>query len=235
MVKVPGTMAGVGAIEELTARGVNVNVTLLFDLAQWEAASAAYARGLERRLQRGEALDVTSVASFFLSRIDVAVNDKLPDEMRSTVAVAAAQLAHQNWLEQRAQDRWRRLEDAGARPQQLLWASTSAKDPDLSPTYYVEQLVAPDTVMTVPRSTLTAIGDSDAAGWQPMAAAAGRHGDDRAAARVAAIEQHGSRFRDVAAGLQAAGVEKFGDSFDQLLAAIDDVLAQGPVAQEVRR
>jgi transaldolase len=234
MVKVPGTAAGAGAIEELTARGVNVNVTLLFDLAQWEAAAAAYLRGLERRLDRGEALDVTSVASFFLSRIDVAVNDQLPSEHGNTIAVAAAQLAYHLWIEQQSSDRWRRVEDAGARPQQLLWASTSAKDPSLPETYYAERLVAPDTINTVPRKTLDAIVDSDPREWEPLAATTGQQGEHGAASTIAILEEHGLRFGDVASGLQSEGVEKFSNSFDELLVAIDD-LSAGSLTGEARR
>ena len=144
MIKIPGTSGGVPAIEELTARGVNVNVTLLFGLHQWEAVWEAYLRGLERRLSAGHSLDVTSVASFFLSRIDVKSNDKLDSDRRNRAALAVAQLVYNEWRRRQIEDpRWRELRAQGARRQCLLWASTSTKDPDLSATHYVERLLAP--------------------------------------------------------------------------------------------
>ncbi len=144
MIKVVGTSEGVGAIEELTYRGINVNVTLLFSLDQWEAVAEAYVRGLERRLEEGQDLDVVSVASFFISRIDLKANEQLPQRLRNRLGVANGHVvyaAYRRWL---ASDRWQRLAEAGARPQRLLWASTSTKDPNLSETFYVTELAAPD-------------------------------------------------------------------------------------------
>lgn len=162
MIKVPATAAGVAAIERLTFLGVNVNVTLLFSVERYEQVVEAYLRGLERRLQAGRALDrVASVASFFVSRIDVKADTELPagSPLRGRVAVANARRAHGVHRGLFGGARWERLRSAGAREQRLLWASTATKDPGLSDVHYVERLIAPDVINTMPEATLTAFAD----------------------------------------------------------------------------
>jgi transaldolase len=162
MIKVPGTEEGVPAVEDLTALGVNVNITLLFSVELYEKVALAYIRGLERRLEGGQPLDrIASVASFFVSRVDAAVDGLLPQgsPLRGTVAIANAKLAYHRFRQLFSGKRWDRLARAGARVQRPLWASTSTKDPAYSDLLYVEELVGPDTVTTVPESTLNAFRD----------------------------------------------------------------------------
>jgi transaldolase len=146
MIKVPATAAGVPAIEELTARGLNINVTLLFSVDRYEQVMDAYIAGLERRHRAGEAVDrIASVASFFVSRVDAAADALLPADsgLRGRVAIANARRAYRRYRERLDDDRWIALHAAGARPQRLLWASTGAKNPDYSDVLYVEELIAP--------------------------------------------------------------------------------------------
>ncbi|MDP8930037.1 MAG: transaldolase, partial [Actinomycetota bacterium] len=187
MIKVVGTGEGVPAVEELTYRGVNVNITLLFSLGQWEAVAEAYARGLERRLDERQKLDVASVASFFISRIDAKANQRLPRHLHNRLGVANAHLAYAAWRRWLSSDRWKRLAEAGARPQRLLWASTSTKDPELAEGFYVTALAAPDTVNTMPEQTMVAFASSgevgetlspDASEAEAVAAAAAAEGVD---------------------------------------------------------
>jgi transaldolase len=162
MIKVPGTEEGVSAVEELTAIGVNVNITLLFSVELYEKVAVAYIRGLERHLEAGEPLDrIASVASFFVSRVDAAVDGLLPEgsPLRGTVAIANAKVAYQRFRQLFAGERWERLARAGGRVQRPLWASTGTKDPAYSDVLYVEELVGPDTVATVPEATLNAFRD----------------------------------------------------------------------------
>src|SRR5215203_249565 len=162
MIKVPATEAGVPAIEELTARGVNVNVTLLFSVARYEQVIDAYIAGIERRVADGEDVAaITSVASFFVSRVDGKVDALLPPDspLRGTVAIANAHRAYARYLERFDDERWRPLRDAGARPQRPLWASTGTKDPSYSDVLYVERLTAPGVVNTMPEPTLRAFAD----------------------------------------------------------------------------
>ena len=229
MVKVPGTPAGIDAVEELTARGVNVNVTLLFSRSQWEATVEAYLRGLERRLEAGQDLAVSSVASFFVSRIDKAANPRLPDELQNRLAVANAQAAYAAAVELLTTDRWQRLAAAGARPQRLLWASTSAKDPHLSDTYYVTALAAPDTVNTMPEVTMVAFARDGVVDGvlDPQA------DDPRAVTDPAA--QAGVDLEVLGDELQAEGATSFATSFDDLLRCIATKVAsvQEPVEPTV--
>jgi transaldolase len=162
MIKVPATRAGLTAIERLTAFGVNVNVTLLFSLGRYEQVIEAYLRGLERRLDAGRPLEgITSVASFFVSRIDGKADPLLPEgsPLRGRIAVANAHRAYARQLELFQGGRWARLHDAGARAQRPLWASTGTKDPALSDVHYVERLIAPKTINTMPEETLLAFAD----------------------------------------------------------------------------
>jgi transaldolase len=162
MIKVPATSAGLTAIERLTSFGVNVNVTLLFSLSRYEQVIEAHLRGLERRLEAGRPLDgIASVASFFVSRIDAKADPLLPVDspLRGRIAVANAHRAYARSRELFAGDRWARLRAAGARVQRPLWASTGSKDPALSDVHYVERLIAPQTVDTMPEPTLLAFAD----------------------------------------------------------------------------
>ena len=162
MIKVPATEAGVPAIEELTARGINVNVTLLFSVARYEQVIDAYLTGLERRVSRGEPIDaIASVASFFVSRVDAKADALLPpgSDLRGRVAIANARLAYARYRDRFSDPRWLALREAGARPQRPLWASTATKDPAYSDVLYVEELIAPDVINTMPEATLRAFAD----------------------------------------------------------------------------
>jgi transaldolase len=162
MIKVPATDAGIPAIEELTTRGVNVNITLLFSIARYEQVIDAYLAGLERRAAAGEPLGaIASVASFFVSRVDAKVDALLPPEsrLRGRVAIANAHLAYARYLDRFSDERWRTLAGAGAHPQRPLWASTGTKDPTYSDVLYVEGLTAPDVINTMPEATLRAFAD----------------------------------------------------------------------------
>ncbi|MDP1925271.1 MAG: transaldolase [Thiobacillus sp.] len=175
MIKVPATPAGIAAIETLIAEGINVNVTLLFSVEVYRQVVEAWLRGLERRIAAGDDLSrVASVASFFVSRIDTAVDREIDrllasgvphldacamPSLRGELAIANARLAYLAYMEIVAQPRWRRLASLGAQPQRLLWASTGVKDPAARDVHYIEELIGPDTVNTVPPATLDAFRD----------------------------------------------------------------------------
>jgi transaldolase len=162
MIKVPGTEAGLPAIKELTRRGVNVNITLLFSVQRYEQVIDAYLSGLRARLEAGDPLgSITSVASFFLSRIDTKVDDQLPIDspLRGQVALASARVAYQSYRTGFAGQEWERLERAGARRQRPLWASTGTKNSEYSDVLYVSELIGPDVVNTMPGQTLRAFAD----------------------------------------------------------------------------
>ena len=158
-IKIPGTPAGLQAVEESIFAGVPVNVTLLFSPAHYNAAAEAYMRGIERRIAAGLDPKVDSVASLFVSRWDVAVHDTVPPALRNRLGIAISQRTYREYRRLLASPRWRALAAAGARPQRLLWASTGTKDPEASDTLYVEALAAPDTVNTMPEETLKAFAD----------------------------------------------------------------------------
>ena len=158
-IKIPGTRAGVPAIEEAIFAGVPINVTLLFSREQYLAAANAYLRGIERRIAAGLDPKVDSAASLFVSRWDVAVKDKVPHELRNRLGIAIAKRTYKAYRELLASPRWRALEGAGARVQRLLWASTGTKDPEAPDTLYIEALAAPDTINTIPDKTLLAFAD----------------------------------------------------------------------------
>jgi transaldolase len=173
MIKIPGTPAGTPAIAASVADGININITLLFGLEAYKQVAMAHAAGLEERLRRGQPIDrIASVASFFVSRIDGAIDKEIdrrvaaddPESdalkaLRGKVAIANAKMAYQWYLEFIASDRWKALADAGAMPQRLLWASTSTKDPAYPETLYVDALIGRDTVNTIPPKTLEAFRD----------------------------------------------------------------------------
>jgi transaldolase len=158
-IKIPGTPPGLGAIEEATFAGVPINVTLLFSTEQYLAAADAYLRGLERRLEEGRSPDVPSVASLFISRWDKAVEGQVPESLRNRLGITVGERTYRAYRELRESARVRRLVSEGAPVQRLLWASTGTKDPTVRDTLYVEALAAPDTINTLPESTLLAFAD----------------------------------------------------------------------------
>src|SRR5512132_3591425 len=159
LIKIPGTPEGLPAIEEAIFAGVPVNVTLLFSDDQYLAAANAFMRGIERRIEAGLKPDITSVASIFISRWDVAVTGKVPETLNNRLGIAIAKRTYKAYLDLLSSPRWMRAYNAGARPQRLLWASTGTKDPKASDILYVKALAAPFTVNTIPEPTLKALAD----------------------------------------------------------------------------
>lgn len=220
MIKIPGTVEGLEAIERCIADGINVNVTLLFSVSRHEAVMEAYLAGLERRVAGGHRLDrVASVASFFVSRVDTKVDPLLQAagraDLRGTIAIANACLAYAAFEQVFRGPRWEALAARGAQVQRPLWASTSTKDPALPDVYYVEALVAPHTVNTLPPETFAAYRDHGA----PAVRIA--EGLATAPARLAALAAAGIDLETVTRELEAEGVEKFAASFRSLLNGID--------------
>jgi transaldolase len=214
MIKVPGTEAGLMAVEELIARGIPVNVTLLFSTAHYVAAADAYQRGLERRRSSGKSLAVASVASVFVSRWDAAADPSLPPELHSRLGIASCGKTYGAFLDVIAAARWRSLAAAGASPQRVLWASTSTKNPALPDTYYLARLVGPQTVDTIPEPTLLAFADHG-----EITATLGP--DTTAADEVlAAVAAAGVDLDALASRLQLDGVRSFDASWTSLLAAV---------------
>ena len=228
MVKVPGTREGVPAVRALTAEGINVNITLLFAIEMYEAVAEAFLAGLEDRVAKGEDVSrVSSVASFFVSRIDTRIDEAIdarvesrdPESLalaalRGKVAIANAKLAYQYYLDLIASDRWQALADNGARPQRLLWASTGTKDPAYSDVLYVETLIGRDTINTMPPKTIEAFLDHGAV--TPSLTA----DIDVERNVLSEAERLGLDLASVTAALVADGVDKFSDAADMLLGAI---------------
>jgi transaldolase len=217
MIKVPATAEGLPAIEALTALGINVNITLLFSVARYEQVIDAYLAGLERRLRAGQPLDgITSVASFFVSRIDTKADAQLPvdSDMRGTVAIANAQRAYARFCARFADERWRALADAGARLQRPLWASTGTKDPAYSDVLYVEQLIGPDAINTMPEATLRAFADHG-----NVERTLGVDGSASDAALERASDA-GVDIDSITGELEREGVKSFCRSYDELLERI---------------
>jgi transaldolase/glucose-6-phosphate isomerase len=236
MIKVPGTPEGIPAVQALIAVGVNVNVTLLFSREAYRAAAHAYLAGLERRVADGaDVAQVASVASFFVSRIDANVDaklDRLAESaasgerarlagLRGRAAIANARLAYRMFRELGDSPRWRALAQAGAAPQRLLWASTSTKSPAYRDVIYVEELIGPDTVNTLPPATLAAFRD------QGRLRASLGEDPEGAAAVMAEIEAAGIAFDRVTDELLAEGVRSFAQAFEGLLAAIEQARPGG--------
>jgi transaldolase len=222
MIKVPGTEAGLPAIEELTRRGININVMLLFSIERHEQVIDAYIRGLDARARAGEPLDgVASVASFFLSRIDTKVDPRLPESapLRGTVALASARVAYQRYLEAFSGERWERLESLGAKRQRPLWASTGTKNPNYSDVLYVSELIGPDVVNTMPEATLHAFADHGIVSRTLDADPAEAHRTLSTAATA------GVDLTAITTELEREGVNAFCDSFDQLLACLASKLS----------
>jgi transaldolase len=213
-IKIPGTPEGIPAIEEAIFAGVPVNVTLLFSREHYIAAAAAFMRGTERRIAAGLDPKIKSVASLFVSRWDAAVKDKVPQRLRNRLGIAVAMRTYQAYRELLLSPRWRKLADAGAQPQRLLWASTGTKDPDASDTLYIEALAAPDTINTMPEKTLLAFIDHGRAGGKLPA-----DGGD-AEVMLAEFAQAGVDATALAAELQHEGVRLFGESWNELMECI---------------
>jgi transaldolase len=212
-VKIPGTAAGVHAIEEAIFAGIPINVTLLFDWQQYLASANAYLRGIERRLAAGLDPKVASVASLFISRWDVATAASAPPHLRNQLGLAVAGRVYRDYRDLLASPRWRALADAGALPQRLLWASTGAKDPALPADYYVRALAAPDTIDTIPEKTLLAL-DGVAAASPPQPMSADGEESDAMLARFADARMDVS---GLAAQLQSEGAAAFVKSWSSML------------------
>jgi transaldolase len=215
-VKIPGTEPGLEAIEESIASGIPINVTLLFSLERHRDAAEAYLRGLRRlRDSGGDLSKVASVASFFVSRVDTEADRRLDeigghDDLKGTLAIANAKLAYETYKELFSGSEWGELEQAGASPQRCLWASTSTKNPDYRDVLYVEQLIGPQTVNTMPRETIEAFQDHGS-----VQDTLERDVDD-ARHTLERFAQAGIDYDDVVAVLEREGVEKFAKSFADL-------------------
>ncbi len=221
MIKVPGTPEGVAAVAPLISSGININITLLFDVDVYTDVSEAYLQGLEQRLSDGNPVSsIASVASFFVSRVDTKVDALLPEDspLRGKVAIANAWLAYSHFQETLASTRWKKLAAAGAHPQRPLWASTGTKNPAYSDIHYVEGLIASSTVNTLPEATLNAFLD---------------HGTARSVAKEAMSNAEitlrqaadaGVDLQAVTDGLLIEGLASFGKDFSMLLEGIGERL-----------
>lgn len=228
MIKVPGTAAGVKAFEELTAQGISVNVTLLFSVDRYKEIVQAYLRGLERRLENNQSVNkIASVASFFVSRVDAAVDSALTniansdaEKLLGKVAIANAKVAYTYYQNVFNSPQFAKLADAGALPQRLLWASTATKSPAYRDVYYVEELMGPNTVNTVPPKTMDAFRDHGIAEnrLETGLELAQTQLDDSAAL--------GIDLAGITSELESSGVASFAEAFDRLLAAIGDKCAK---------
>jgi transaldolase len=226
MVKIPATRPGLAAIEDVIAKGHSINVTLIFSLRRYAEVAESYTRGIERLVaEGGDPRKVASVASFFVSRIDTEADRRLdeldraraggaPDELKGKLAIANARLAYRHYLEAFSGPRWEYLVSKGATPQRVLWASTSTKNPAYPDTLYVDELIGGETVNTMPEETIKAYQD---------------HGDPQqrlesglpeAERLLAELERVGIDYDDLTNTLEREGVEKFSESFEQLLQAL---------------
>jgi transaldolase len=220
-VKIPATEPGLGAIEEMIAAGRNINVTLIFSLDRHKQVMEAYIRGVERLVEAGgDPSTVHSVASFFVSRVDTETDKRLDEiggeatKLKGKLGIANAKLAYQNYLETFGSSRWQQLEAKGATKQRCLWASTSTKNPEYRDVMYVEELLGPETVNTMPEETIRAFQD---------------HGRveltltkdvDQARKLFMDLREVGIEYDDVTDTLEREGVQKFSDSFEELLEGI---------------
>jgi transaldolase len=220
-IKIPATEPGLKAIEDSIAAGIPINVTLIFSLERYRAVAEAYIKGLERFVSDGgDPSTLASVASFFVSRVDTEADKRLDDigghdELKGKLAIANAKLAYQAYKEIFSGERWQKLADAGATAQRCLWASTSTKNPDYRDVLYVEELIGPDTVDTMPVETVQAFQD---------------HGEvadtleqdvDEARSLLDKLSEAGIDYSDVTRVLEEEGVQKFSDSFKELLEGVE--------------
>ena len=217
MIKIPGTEAGVPAIEETIAAGINVNVTLLFSVESYSAIAEAYVKGMERRQEAGESLDIHSVASFFVSRVDTEVDKRLAalgrEDLRGIAAIANARAAYMRFKEIFRGERFAALLEEGAPVQRPLWASTGVKDPLYPETKYVDSLVAPDTVNTMPMPTLHACAED--------LEVTGATADQDPSADLERLAEAGIDMGDVTKTLLEQGIAKFVEPFDDLVGGIE--------------
>jgi transaldolase len=240
MIKIPGTPAGMPAIEQCIYEGININITLLFSLESYEQTVQAYLRGLERRLAENKPVNtIASVASFFVSRIDTAIDKRLgeligksaSDEEKARlesllgrIAIANAKMAYQRFKEVFHGERFSKLKAAGAQVQRPLWASTSTKNPAYRDVYYVEELIGPETIDTLPPATLAAFGDHG------VVRLTLEENMDEEQARLQRLEEVGISLDEVTAQVLADGVRLFVEPFEKLLAAIqkrrDEILGR---------
>jgi transaldolase len=218
LIKVPATLEGLPAIEELTAYGISVNVTLIFSVERYEKVMESYLRGLERRVAAGEQIsEIHSVASFFVSRIDGEIDKRLDtmapsSSLRGKIAVANAHLAYEAFLKVISSDRWKKLSTVGAKLQRPLWASTGVKDKAYESTRYVIELVAKDCVNTMPEGTLNEVREHGVVRGDTVSS------NFKVAAELfAALSAAGINFDDVVSFLEKDGVKKFADAWQELL------------------
>ncbi len=221
LVKIPATKPGLAAIEDVISKGRSINVTLIFSLRRYEEVAESYVRGLERLVaEGGDPTKVASVASFFVSRIDTETDKRLDqigghDELRGKLAIANARLAYQGYKQTFSGPRWEYLAGKGATPQRVLWASTSVKNPAYRDTMYVEELIGADTVDTMPEQTIRDFQDHGVARARLEAEL------DEARSLFDELAAAGVDYEDVTDTLEREGVEKFADSFDELLGALE--------------
>jgi len=214
-VKIPGTEAGLTAIEESIFAGIPINVTLLFSIEQYLAVAEAYMSALERRLEAGLDVTVSSVASIFVSRWDVAVAERVRGELRNKLGITMAKWTYGGYRELLDSDRWQRLENEGARPQRLLFASTGTKDPNASDVLYVEGLAAPMTVNTMPESTMHAFADHGEVG-EPLPADGGDAGEILTEFAAAGLD-----LDQLASRLQQEGRDSFNKSWQEMIGSLE--------------
>ncbi len=237
MVKIPATKAGIPAIRKSTAAGININITLIFSLKMYAEVMNAYLSGLEDRLASGHPIDtIASVASFFVSRVDTNVDERLPKDspLRGKVAIANAKLAYEQFLKTFSGDRWEKLKARGARLQRPLWASTSTKNPDYPDTLYVDNLIGPNTVNTLPPKTLDATRDHG------KAEVTITRDVDQAHQVLDQLAAAGISMDEVTDALEEEGIKSFSESVTALLKTIDErraaaVSALGPLAGAVAK
>jgi transaldolase len=226
MIKIPGTKPGLAAIRASIARGININVTLLFGLPRYEEVTEAYISGLEDHLAAGHSIaHISSVASFFLSRIDVLVDPMLDEkglgDLNGEVAIASAKKAYEIYKRVFSGERWEKLAAQGAQVQRLLWASTSSKNPAFKDTKYVEALIGADTVDTVPLETIEAFRDHG------VAENTLETGMDKATETLDRLKAEGIDIDKITQQLEDEGIEKFNKPFEKLLQAIEEQKNKG--------
>ena len=223
-IKIPGTPEGVPAIQRCLAEGININITLLFSLEAHQQVMEAHLAALEERARNGQPLaTVASVASFFLSRIDTMVDKKL-DAMKSSeastlrgrAAIASAKIAYQNWLDTYKGPRWESLRSLGARPQKPLWASTSTKDPAYPDVKYVETLIGPDSINTLPEQTIEAFRDHGKVTGDTILENVDEERD-----ALTRLERLGISMKAVTDQLETDGLKLFADSYDDLIKSLE--------------
>jgi transaldolase len=220
MVKIPATMAGLPAIEDCTAKGTSINITLIFSLERYKAVVEAYLRGLERLVASGgDPGKIASVASFFVSRVDTEADKRLAalgnTKLQGKLAIANAKLAYQHYLTAFSGPRWEFLEGKGARKQRCLWASTSTKNPDYRDVIYVEELIGPDTVNTMPLETIEAFQDHGEVRGDTVL-----EGLAEAEQLLVDLREAGVDYEDVVETLELEGVQKFSDAFTEITDSI---------------